>query len=329
MTYEDSLNVTGSPASRAGQQLWLWQDGPATAKSGLEVAPANRSAQRASGKPRRTKDTSGPKCSGSSKSADPQPSWVSRLVQRMALRGSMEFSLTSKVSVTPAGRVICRLAASKRRSGDSGYGGWPTPTNQSADGGVYLTGDGRAFVTLQTAASTVPWSSPDHHHHGTMTPEKALSRVLAKRNNPDASQVNLDDVAALVPWCSPTAQDCSRGGLPARPTDTGIPLTQQVATVPWATPQHCDGRGATGPASKNVELGRQALGLITSLPIAAMATSGVLNAAHSRWLMGYPETWDRLSPGYRAWALIQKLLSGSSPSRAEIEQAVLEVTAMP
>ena len=35
-------------------------------------------------------------------------------------------------------------------------------------------------------------------------------------------------------WVSPTAEDHRRGTRPARPTDTGIPLSQQVAT--WPTP---------------------------------------------------------------------------------------------
>jgi len=42
--------------------------------------------------------------------------------------------------------------------------------------------------------------------------------------------------APLASWVSPTAQDHSRGGKPARQWDTGIPLTQQVALASWPTP---------------------------------------------------------------------------------------------
>ena len=42
-------------------------------------------------------------------------------------------------------------------------------------------------------------------------------------------------------WVSPTAQDGSRGSLPPRPQDTGIPLSQQVAMAGWPTPQVCQG----------------------------------------------------------------------------------------
>ena len=41
-------------------------------------------------------------------------------------------------------------------------------------------------------------------------------------------------------WVSPTAQDGSRGCLPARPHDTGVPLSQQVAAL-WSTPRATDG----------------------------------------------------------------------------------------
>src|SRR3990167_9195323 len=37
-------------------------------------------------------------------------------------------------------------------------------------------------------------------------------------------------------WVSPTAQDHSRGGKPARPWDTGVPLSQQAALAPWPSP---------------------------------------------------------------------------------------------
>jgi len=37
-------------------------------------------------------------------------------------------------------------------------------------------------------------------------------------------------------WVSPTAQDGSRGGLPPRAHDTGVPLSQQVALTGWRSP---------------------------------------------------------------------------------------------
>lgn len=46
----------------------------------------------------------------------------------------------------------------------------------------------------------------------------------------------LGAVAQMAGWCSPTCQDGSRGGLPPRPQDTGVPLSQQAALAGCATP---------------------------------------------------------------------------------------------
>lgn len=43
-------------------------------------------------------------------------------------------------------------------------------------------------------------------------------------------------VLEISGWVSPTAQDGSRGELPPRPQDTGIPLSQQVTLAGWTTP---------------------------------------------------------------------------------------------
>ena len=79
-----------------------------------------------------------------------------------------------------------------------------------------------------------------------------------------------EQVVNLAGWCSPTAQDHSRGVRPPRTQDTGIPLSQQVSGLtPYGT--HA---GTENPA-----------GL-------------ALNPRFSLWLMGYPTSWE--AAGLRA-----------------------------
>lgn len=60
----------------------------------------------------------------------------------------------------------------------------------------------------------------------------------------------LEDQAALAGWVTPTAQDGSRGGLPPRPQDTGVPLSQQASLAGWPTPNCPNGGRSIGHVSE-------------------------------------------------------------------------------
>jgi hypothetical protein len=103
------------------------------------------------------------------------------------------------------------------------------------------------------------------------------------------------DLQTVAGWCSPTATDGQRGTNPPRPHDTGIPLSQQVAGLGWATPKVTDNKGDTYEATENrrAELRKQAFGL-TPAPSSAETGSFAgfqLNPRFSLWLMGYPTSW--------------------------------------
>jgi hypothetical protein len=83
-------------------------------------------------------------------------------------------------------------------------------------------------------------------------------------NNSGPSRVgNKADLQTVAGWCSPTVTDASRGVLPPRPQDTGIPLSQQVSGL--------------SPDSSNAET--------------KSAAAFRLNPRFSLWLMGFPTSW--------------------------------------
>lgn len=124
-TSRDTPKSTCSPASADGASPRASQDGPTTDLFGQDLAPANHSRRQGSAEAPPMKDTSGPRCAGSSASVALQSLLESRLRAALGLDGSTTYSLTWKPRVTPAGRRISALRASAPRTSDRDCSGSP------------------------------------------------------------------------------------------------------------------------------------------------------------------------------------------------------------
>lgn len=147
----------------------------------------------------------------------------------------------------------------------SALSGWPTPKTPTGGANSKRDDRGAGGPDLQEVAKqTCGWARPSARDW------KDTSGMATTGTNPDGTVRNRNDqlprqaAQAISGWASPTMTDAERGVNPPRPTDTGIPLSQQAGMVSGTT-----GESSTLPTEKR----------------------GALNPELSRWLQGFPETW--------------------------------------
>ena len=278
VTLPDLFSAISSPVLAAGATPCASPDGPRTDLFGQAVAPASPSAQPVSGGALQTSVTSGLSGSISSASAALESSLVSKLKARLTTDGSTLFKLTWREKVTPAGRLVYRLAASARRILDNDFGLWPTgwappratdpkcggnytencegkdlpkdaslaswPTPNTMVGGQTSRGGKRKGELLICGLITGLTSWPTPTTATNLETAAAAEKEINRKTNGGGAMSKLTVVCHLASW--PTPNTPSGGpNVKSTPTHTGgMDLEGAVTLTNWATPttrDHKDG----------------------------------------------------------------------------------------
>ena len=232
-TFDDLPGAIGSPGLEAGTTLSGSPDGQPIGQSGPDHARVSRTRRPGSKKATLTSGTFGPNSSGSSASVALTQSLVSRLKERFATGGSMEYRQTWKEKVTPSGIVYLAHTASGHPTSDSGCTGWPTA--KAKDGREWSPNAKPGSASghgLGAVAQMAGWPTPMSRDHFPSHTDEYIAEKKAQGHG----MSNLNDVAMLAGGPNQTG-----GALPA---DAALISGQTQSSSPAGTAK----RGVLNPA---------------------------------------------------------------------------------
>lgn len=267
---EPTVSATSSPVSEAGATPCDSLGFPTTDLFGLALAPASHSARPARSVAATMSATYGLRSSASSASVALESSLASRLPEVVATHGGIMWRQTWKAKATPQRRRILAHTRSGLLTSDSDCTGWPTPN-----------------------------AGPQNDNDSTWQARR--DRMKIKHGNGNGFGLNLGQAATLAAWPTPTSSDPQGAATPEavkKWASRGHNLPEQAQMAAWATPKARDHKGdgvsvsRRRPDSIGDSLDYQAThGLMPNGSTAQTEKPGQLNAAFSRWLMGYPKAW--------------------------------------
>ncbi len=283
-TSQDSHNVTSSLVSVVGHTHCALQESPMISRAGQEAHRASHSASPVNNSDSLMKDTSRQPLCASLTSANLQSSLANKLRQRLESTGSTIYSMSWKDKVTPAGRQYCQRVASVPRTKEIDYSlgqsWWYTPTTNTNM--QPATKRGLQTLTGQ-ACHLINWPTPTANDH------KGSGPTVIRKDGKDRTFDRLDYATEqginLGPWPTPMA------GTPAQKGYNASCNTDSLRKTAVLCGANLKGSGID-TSKKIAPIRITNSGQILTGSDAGMESSGQLNPAHSRWLMGFPPEWD-------------------------------------